>query len=176
MQIKQIKQLFGNISQQIIYTCIYVHNQKYTPLCQTVITFIEYFITNITQKCTYTFTYQHSIIALARSTRQATANNNNDNVCMPSWWYNMQYKINKDLARNRICCVFLTRYTTTDIVYMTISVVFRKRGREIMMTWSNGSIFRVTGPLCGEFTGHRWVPLTESCDADLLCFLWAMPE
>ena len=29
---------------------------------------------------------------------------------------------------------------------------FVKRG---MMTSSNGNIFRVTGPLCGEFTGHR---------------------
>ena len=28
----------------------------------------------------------------------------------------------------------------------------------IMMTSSNGSIFLVTGPLCGEFTGHRWIP------------------
>ena len=26
-----------------------------------------------------------------------------------------------------------------------------------MMTSSNGSIFRVTDPLCGEFTGHRWI-------------------
>ena len=28
----------------------------------------------------------------------------------------------------------------------------------IMMTSSNGNIFRVIGPLCGEFTGHRWIP------------------
>ena len=27
-----------------------------------------------------------------------------------------------------------------------------------MMTPSNGNIFRVTGHLCGEFTGHRWIP------------------
>ena len=27
------------------------------------------------------------------------------------------------------------------------------------MTSSNGNIFRVNGPLCGEFTGHRWIPL-----------------
>ena len=27
-----------------------------------------------------------------------------------------------------------------------------------MMTSSNGNIFRVTGILCGEFTGHRWIP------------------
>ena len=26
------------------------------------------------------------------------------------------------------------------------------------MTSSNGIIFRVTGPLCGEFTGHGWIP------------------
>ena len=26
------------------------------------------------------------------------------------------------------------------------------------MTSSNGNIFRVTGHLCGEFTGPRWIP------------------
>ena len=30
------------------------------------------------------------------------------------------------------------------------------------MTSSNGNIFHVTGPLCGEFTGHEWIPLTEA--------------
>ena len=35
----------------------------------------------------------------------------------------------------------------------------------LMMTSSNGNIFRVTGPLCGEFTGHRWIPLTQASDA-----------
>ena len=30
-----------------------------------------------------------------------------------------------------------------------------------MMTSSNGNIFRVTGPLCGEFTGPRWIPCTQ---------------
>ena len=35
----------------------------------------------------------------------------------------------------------------------------------IMMTSSNGDIFRVTGPLCGEFIGH----------AELWCFLWSAP-
>ena len=27
------------------------------------------------------------------------------------------------------------------------------------MTSSNGNIFCITGPLCVEFTGHRWIPL-----------------
>ena len=30
-----------------------------------------------------------------------------------------------------------------------------------MMTSSNGNIFRVTGPLCGEFTSHQWIPRTS---------------
>ena len=53
------------------------------------------------------------------------------------------------------------------------------RGREkkpvYMMTSSNGNIFRVTGPLCGEFTGHRWIPRTKASDAELWCFLWSAP-
>ena len=45
-----------------------------------------------------------------------------------------------------------------------------------MMTSSNGNIFRVIGPLCGEFTGHRGIPLTKASDAELWCFLWSAPE
>ena len=33
-------------------------------------------------------------------------------------------------------------------------------------------IFHVTGPLWGEFTGHWWIPFTETCDVEFLCFLW----
>ena len=38
------------------------------------------------------------------------------------------------------------------------------------MTPSNGSISHVTDPLCGEFTGHRRIPLTKASDAELWCF------
>ena len=44
--------------------------------------------------------------------------------------------------------------------------------RPTMMTSSNGNIFRVTGHLCGEFTGLRWIPRTKASDAELWCFLW----
>ena len=48
-----------------------------------------------------------------------------------------------------------------------------------MMTSSNGSIFRVTGHLCGEFTGHR----SRHCNVSgnmhkvcvLLCFIMIRP-
>ena len=39
-----------------------------------------------------------------------------------------------------------------------------------MMTSSNENIFRVTGPLCGDFTGHRWIPLTKASDAEVDVF------
>ena len=45
-----------------------------------------------------------------------------------------------------------------------------------MMTSSNGNIFRVTGPLCGDFTGPRWIPHTKASDAELWCLLWSAPE
>ena len=36
--------------------------------------------------------------------------------------------------------------------------------------------FHITGPLCGVFTGHCWIPLTKASDAELWCFLWSVPE
>ena len=45
-----------------------------------------------------------------------------------------------------------------------------------MMTSSNGNTFRVTGPLCREFTGLRWIPRTKASDAELSCFLWSAPK
>ena len=42
------------------------------------------------------------------------------------------------------------------------------------MTSSNGNIFHVTGPLCGEFSGRRWIPLTKTSDAgafSVACYL-----
>ena len=38
------------------------------------------------------------------------------------------------------------------------------------MTSSNGNIFRVTGHLCGEFTGPRWIPRTKASDASFDVF------
>ena len=39
-----------------------------------------------------------------------------------------------------------------------------------MMMLSNGTIFHVTGPLWGESTGQRWIPLTKASDAELWFF------
>ena len=45
-----------------------------------------------------------------------------------------------------------------------------------MMTSSNGNIFRVTGHLCGEFPGLRWIPRTKASDAELLYCFWSVSE
>ena len=38
------------------------------------------------------------------------------------------------------------------------------------MTSGNGNIFRVTDPLCEEFTGHQWISLPKTSDAELDAF------
>ena len=47
---------------------------------------------------------------------------------------------------------------------------------DVMMTLSNGNIFRVTGPLWGEFTGHRCILLTKKGDLELWYLVWYDPE
>ena len=39
------------------------------------------------------------------------------------------------------------------------------------MTSSNRNIFCVTGHLCREFTGDRWIPSTKASDAELWCLI-----
>ena len=49
----------------------------------------------------------------------------------------------------------------------------------LMMTSSNGNIFRVTGHLFEEFTGPWWIPCTKASEhgeAELWCFLWSASE
>ena len=45
-----------------------------------------------------------------------------------------------------------------------------------MMTSSDGNIIRATGPLWGEFTGHRRIPLSKASGAELGHFLWSVTE
>ena len=52
----------------------------------------------------------------------------------------------------------------SQLVYVSVCDI------EILMTSSNKNIFRFTGLLCGEFTGHRWIPLTKASDAELWFF------
>ena len=64
--------------------------------------------------------------------------------------------------------VLVVLVKTNSVQYFSISIymvytlvcygLVRNTSRLIMMTSSNGNIFRVTGPLCGEFTGPGEFP------------------
>ena len=65
---------------------------------------------------------------------------------------------------------------STNFLVLRIGRLLMKAESINMMTSSNGFIFRVADPLCGEFTGDRWIPLTKASDAEVWCFLWSAPE
>ena len=45
-----------------------------------------------------------------------------------------------------------------------------------VMTWPNGNIFRVTGPLCGEFTGPGEFPTQRPVTRSFDVFFWSASE
>ena len=97
----------------------------------------------------------------------------------PSVKYECDAKDQTDtLAKSLIFLVgwFIERYTHRNICLFDQCVFRTGVISEFMMTSSNGNIFRVTGHLCGEFTGPRWIPRTKASDAELWCFLWSAPE
>ena len=78
--------------------------------------------------------------------------------------------------------ILIQAETITQVGLLHCTIVFQPcltywNWRQIyIMASSNGNIFRVTGPLCGDFTGDEWIPLTKASDAELWCFLWSAPE
>ena len=69
--------------------------------------------------------------------------------------------VNKRVSRWRYS-KWLMRSRKTSILWTQIQEIMILEKFKNMMTSSNGNIFRVTGPLCGEFTGHRWIPHTKA--------------
>ena len=85
-----------------------------------------------------------------------------------------------------------SRKTRTNLLYIVKTVALtiwrnKEAGRasatttltkffQEMMTSLKGKDFPRSGPLYGEFTGHRWIPRTKASDAKLWCFLWSAPE
>ena len=79
--------------------------------------------------------------------------------------WTLALSINKHWSTNLLCVKALPGTMATHV---SVS--------RVLMTSSNGNILRVTGPLWGESTGHRWIPLAKTSGAELWCFLWSMPE
>ena len=97
------------------------------------------------------------------------------NIKMSSYPYKDPHVEDKTVSRDRL--IFNMGIPMPG---KTIFVFIRGLGRPrlvlFMMTSWNGNIFRVTGPLCGEFMGHRWIHRTKVSAAELWCFLWSVPE
>ena len=79
----------------------------------------------------------------------------------------------KVLPRHLVCCSVNPDFISsdgirgdkifTDVILMHDDVI----------KWKHSTRY---WPLCGEFTGHRWIPHTKASDAELWCFLWSAPE
>ena len=82
------------------------------------------------------------------------------------------YKTRNSLA---LCSVTKKNTGMTRLIH---TIGWGKQGpvHYAMMTSSIWNIIRVTGLLCGEFTGHRWIPLTRASDAELWYILWSALE
>ena len=117
-----------------------------------------------------------------------------DMLHMPRLW-NIKVGLNPLICDKSLCWLRMLKWFRTSqiIVEATCGAPSALNGRPLMsvsptmmqcgegervqmMTSSNGNVFRVTGPLCGEFTGPRWIPHTKTSDAELWYFLWSAPE
>ena len=74
-----------------------------------------------------------------------------------------------------LSCLLLMFVTNGSVNNKPVLVAIKVRYRT-MMTSSNGNIFRVTGPLCGKFTGPGEFPAQRASYAELWCFLWSASE
>ena len=73
------------------------------------------------------------------------------------------------LFQQGTCRAIYTCLTTLSNIalYFILHSDDKRRSKVCMMTSSTGNIFFVTGHLCGEFSYHRWIPLTKASIAEL---------
>ena len=63
---------------------------------------------------------------------------------------------------------FRSQYMYTAITYHVKSEgETRAQRHDDVIKWKR---FRVTGPLCGQFTDYRWIPITKASDASFDVF------
>ena len=104
-------------------------------------------------ECEFTFHHcYHSVYGMATMS----------NVCK---WYALFF--NKEFWT---CRLYVTKHTKQyAITILQLAFLWH----DDVMKWQ---IFRVTGSMWGESTGHRWFPLTKPSDAERWRFLWSAPE
>ena len=73
------------------------------------------------------------------------------------------------------CCIEYYHVLERHIRHLTLwsqTLIIGKKSVQctVNMTSSNENVFCIAGPMCGEFIGHRWIPLTGASHAEL----WAL--
>ena len=158
----------------LIITAIFVHNEEFLPptlhLCREMI-----YSTMIYVRLFGTLSYVNCVTAVSQGIYErcqagSSACYQDSNRTIGCFYVMHIYKLlcNKRLLLNIDAMIIgvtrerqqLQRLIQTKLWYWLN-----------MMSW-NGNIFRVTGPLCWEFTGHRWIHITKASGAELSCFLW----
>ena len=111
-------------------------------------------------------------------------------VMAVNWWHQGRTWTNSDFLWVRFCSTHLRAISQLvsklcilyDYLYKNYTLriaATSPRGQCVksqacfMMISSDGSFFRITGPFCGEFTSHRWIPLTRASNADFdVSLMW----
>ena len=75
-----------------------------------------------------------------------------------------------------ICAFYMSHNVWYEVRCGLLCLMIHHIVRMVMMTSSNGNIFRITGHLCGEFNSPWWIHRTKASDAELWCFLWSGSE
>ena len=103
---------------------------------------------------------------------------NNSNIPIIIWCrykevqYNISFHITLRQAINQYMYSQRTPHTSPSRPSFGVSLVMILF-RENMMTSSNGNVFHVAGPLWGESTGHRCIPIKRASDAELFSLICA---
>ena len=90
------------------------------------------------------------------------------------WWvlYNGSPQWPLHIILNMIDCLHRSKISSWIRIHNALFLWYLIPTHDDVINWK---YFRVTDHLCGEFSGHRWIPLTKASDAELWCFLWSTP-
>ena len=83
---------------------------------------------------------------------------------MPPYGYNGFYGVAEGLTKGKLVTDVIRTMSLINGLHLQIPIPWWRHQR--------GNIFRVNGPLWGESTGHRWIPLTKDNDAELWFFFF----
>ena len=101
--------------------------------------------------------------------------------CHDVYFYSFDFSVKPKPKRNVLALVlgviaFCLCISTVVLILIVLQERDKNEGKfkhDDVIKWK---LFCVTGPLCGELNGQRWIPLTKANEAELWWFLWFAHE